>query len=95
LYMKSYSEKWYNATLQIDFSIGLSQQNVSQNDESLMLPTESLRHYISGYHTDETSILVPEEIRLPSSNRNDEDTLRLKFTLIEGETFKITGMALC
>jgi hypothetical protein len=95
LYMKSYSEKWYNATLQIDFSIGPSQQNVSQNNESLMLPTESLRHFISGYHTDETSILVPEEIRLPSSNRNDEDTLRLKFTLIEGETFKITGMALC
>jgi hypothetical protein len=51
---------------------------------------------LSGYHVEETSILVP--VKLPLPDRTEEEgksMLRLHFRLISGQTFKIAGMALC
>jgi hypothetical protein len=95
VYMKSYSEKWYNATVQIDCSIGASMNHNSSREDFPVSSAESLRYHLTGYHVEKTSVLIPEKLQLPSQNRNSGDTLHLKFKLIEGETFKITGMALC
>ena len=56
----------------------------------------SVSHVISGYHDDQTSILVP--IKLPFPDREldlDKLALRLHFRLLGGQTFKIAGIALC
>ena len=152
IYMQSYSEKWYNSTLQVDASFeeyddkdddeeelnaaapstiskmrpqrGTSSQG---NDDAHMANIDttqsvatttaahSIRHLISGYHKEQTSILVPIQLPLlpvsassssSSVNRvNDSKQprpglqplgrLRLRFQLINGENFKITGMAIC
>ena len=83
IYMKSYSELWHNATLQISCFTERPQTNT----------TTTLQHLVSGYHLEETSILTPSKLKLPPNQAGD--TLRLKFELIQGETFKITGLALC
>ena len=116
VYMKSYSQMWINATLQIDClffnpSIDgssefptLTDSNtpriLDQNDTLGMISrTESyssIRHFISGYHDDETSILVPVKLSLPDRTLEEgKSALRLHFRLVDGETFKIAGMALC
>ena len=56
----------------------------------------AIRHFISGYHDDETSILVPIKLPLPDRTLEEEkSSLLLHFRLLDGETFKIAGMALC
>ena len=59
-------------------------------------PFTAIRHFISGYHDDETSILVPVKLPLPDRTLEEEkSSLLLHFRLLDGETFKIAGMALC
>ena len=56
----------------------------------------AIRHLISGYHDDETSILVPIKEPLPDRTLEEgKSSLLLHFRLLDGETFKIAGMALC
>jgi hypothetical protein len=82
VYMKSYSENWYNATLVITCFVDGPKTNTTTRLEN-----------ISGYQLEQTSILVPTKLALPPNQAGDN--MRLKFELIEGETFKIIGMALC
>ena len=134
--MQSYSEKWYNSTLQIDSTFeeydggddnedeenGGARQpqretsfNVSDTGETKASPSSihSMRHVISGYHQERTSILVPLQLPLRSTTSSSVDDtsvvddsnpesrsqnyrrLRLQFLLINGETFKIAGIAIC
>jgi hypothetical protein len=96
IYMKSYSEDWYNATVSIDCSISAQAEVNSIGAIPSISTAESLLHYLSGYHVAETSILVPATLPLPLHNISTERVkLTLKFKLIEGETFKITGIGLC
>jgi hypothetical protein len=99
IYMKSYSEKWHNATVSIDCSIGIQTEARSKG---VVPPTKnssaaSAQYFLSGYHVEETSILVPAKYQLPSISIGSTETLKLtlKFRLVVGETFKITGIGLC
>ncbi len=71
-----------------------------QNDTiGIIQRTESystISHLISGYHDEETSILVPIKLPLPDRTLEEgKSTLRLQFRLLDGQTFKIAGIALC
>ena len=72
---------------------------LGQNDTLGMHSAEShstVSHIISGYHDEETSILVPIKLPLPDRATEENKTmLRLHFRLLDGQTFKIAGMALC
>jgi hypothetical protein len=51
---------------------------------------------LSGYHDEETSILVPIKLSLPDRTEEEgKSMLRLYFRLLDGQTFKIAGVALC
>ena len=135
--MQSYSEKWYNSTLQIDskfeeYDDGDNENeendkvrqrqkqreissNINDTGETKSSPSSihSTRHVISGYHKERTSILVPIQLPLlltksssvddtnvmddsnPESNMHNYRRLRLQFLLINGDTFKIAGIAIC
>jgi hypothetical protein len=110
IYMKSYSEKWFNSTLQIDcrfanpldiegktiVSTPRSMETNETNVDYNTIKSPMVQHKLSGYHEDETSILVPVKLSIPNRTLEDgKSMLRIQFTLIEGETFKIAGIALC
>ena len=109
IYMQSYSQQWFNATLQIDGTfydpsinaVTNSTDSTKQVDSNTTVvqgtsSNSTIRHVISGYHEEETSVLVPIKLQLPNRTLDDvRSTLRLHFRLIDGETFKIAGIALC
>lgn len=112
IYMQSYSQNWINSTLQVDCTFYNPSEKANtpiesdalrfldRNDTPDMIQrTETyttISYLISGYHEEETSILVPMKLQLPNRTLDDvRSTLRLHFRLIDGETFKIAGIALC
>ena len=117
IYMQSYSEKWFNSTLQIDGTLEEYDSDGDRNkDPNTTTPSQppttttrtatnstaytstTIRHLLSGYHPETTSILIPSQLPLPSvvpSSPSRRRRLRLQFQLVEGESFKIAGMAIC
>jgi hypothetical protein len=111
IYMQSYSEKWFNSTLQIDCTFINNHDDVDNeinivktnktaaanaDHNSKMIDSSTIRHFLSGYHEEQTSILMPIKLPLPHRVLKDgKSTLTLRFELLDGETFKIAGIALC
>jgi hypothetical protein len=103
IYMQSYSSKWMNSTVQIDciFQTPTYRRHVLGHNYTpgLIRRTESYSttsYTLSGYHDEETSILVPVKLSLPDRIEEEgKSMLRLHFRLLDGQTFKIAGMALC
>ena len=84
-------------TKQVDQEIA---RFLRQNDTIGMIQRaesySTISHRISGYHDEETSILVPIKLPLPDRTTIEgKSTLRLHFRLLDGQTFKIAGIALC
>jgi hypothetical protein len=95
IHMQSYSEKWYNSTLQIDSSFE-EYDDEHENKESDQVPrdisshvnsnreikspstTNARQHFVSGYHPEQTSILIPTRIPLLSMS-DDMDDINPKF----------------
>jgi hypothetical protein len=69
--------------------------NSGQHDNSNIKDVVTESSYdISGYHKTRTSVLVPRKIQLPTPAKVGS-VIHVRFELVSGETFKITGMALC
>jgi len=80
-YMKSYGEKWANATARVTVAVPGDSQNYVVQD-------------LLGYHNSNTSITYTERIQLPQVVAAGSD-LELSVELVGGTTFKITGMMFC
>lgn len=69
---------------------------LGRNDTQSAESHSTISHIISGYHDEETSVLVPIKLSLPDrSTEENQSMLRLHFRLLDGQMFKIAGMALC
>jgi hypothetical protein len=83
--LKSYGSKWKNSLLRVQASSQMRTQS----------PWEDLaEHFFSGIHSKNTSEMYTEEIALPDPVPVG-GSLRLRYTLVSGTTFKIMGLAVC
>ena len=81
MYLKSYGEKWANSTARFTLrDMGSLNQTVSRD--------------LVGYHESKTSIGYTERIVLPASIPKGS-TMQLRVELVDGTTFKISGMMFC
>jgi hypothetical protein len=82
--MKSYSPAWKDSTVRVTVKVQRGNSTIGQE----------VHHYLSGYNNvDETSIIVPNKLEIPTAETGD--VVHLKCELIKGKKFKIVGMALC
>jgi hypothetical protein len=95
--MLSYAREWVNSTLQVTIEL------LSNSTSSTSTGTEDvnnkrgriIRHHVTGYHKEKSSVLVTQKLRLPEGVIQVGDVLRVEMKLVGGETFKISGMGLC
>jgi hypothetical protein len=84
--MLSYSAAWKHSLVQMTVEVRHHDGGTHHH--------ETTRSYeISGHHTTKTSVLVPHKFEIPTAKMRS--VVRARFELVSGETFKITGMALC
>jgi hypothetical protein len=83
--LKSYGPKWENSQLRVETSGRMRTQS----------PWEDLaEHFFAGIHSKNTSEMYTEEIALPDPVPVG-GSLRIRYTLVSGTTFKIMGLAVC
>ena len=82
--MESYGAKWKDATVQIETGI------VGKESES---PSNQRNFTLTGYHEEKTSITITHRLSISPAQKGE--TVSLRFTLVNGTTFKIMGLALC
>lgn len=83
--LKSYGSNWENSRLRVETSGRMRAQS----------PWEDLaEHFFAGIHSKNTSEMYTEEIALPYPIPAG-GSLRLRYTLVGGTTFKIMGLAVC
>jgi hypothetical protein len=96
--MLSYAREWVNSTLQVTIEL-LSNNSTSSNftgmEDVNNRRWRTVRHHVTGYHKERSSILVTHKLRLPEGVIQVGDVLRVEMKLVGGETFKISGMGLC
>jgi hypothetical protein len=80
--MKSYGPKWSNSRVQITAT--------SQGEEETTL----LSQVLEGFHDRPTSETYAEAFQLKQAI-SSETPLRLQMQLIDGQTFKLMGLAIC
>lgn len=85
--MKSYGEKWKDSKVRIEAYVDRSGESPSHT------PAKTLE--ISGIHDRHTSETYNHYLDLGSQEATSQDSLRIKFVLIGGNTFKFMGMAFC
>jgi hypothetical protein len=85
--LKSYGPDWIDSKLHVDIQV----IPAAGPDDG----TEPLQVFVDGYHNRTTSVPYPHRFRLPGNGARAGDTIRANFTLVNGTTFKIVGMAFC
>ena len=85
LYMRSYGAKWEHSTLQLS-----AYSRPTSNDEWKHLSEEKLH----GVHAKNTSETYTHELILEKENGIGSD-LRIQLELVNGTTFKVSGLAVC
>jgi len=85
--MKSYGAKWKDTNVEM-------QVFVKKSGESTETSVGMIS--IKGYHEKKTSESYPNKFVLPPEQAiQPGDTFRIQFDLVQGSTFKITGMMFC
>ena len=86
--MRSYGEKWANATVKVTLEVVRKGENSSS-------AINATPHFVSGYHSELTSILVPHTFEVPNGGAKIGDKVRTNFVLVGGTTFRIQGLLYC
>jgi len=85
LVMKSYGELWAESRVCVSVIVTNQQQQQESHIEQIE---------IEGFHASNTSVSYPYKVKLDKAAFSG-DTIKVTVKLIQGKTFKITGIALC
>ena len=89
-YMKSYGPRWENSTATVSLRSLVASPDASESSPSGSQHLTTL----FGFHSKKTSETFHEEIELPRSDEGWQG-FYLDLNHTAGETFKVTGIALC
>ena len=95
--MKSYSPKWKDSKLAVSTTVVVNSTKLSVIDTNRTKSVDwggKATHYIDGYHDTKTCVHVPHKFPIEGGAKAG-DSIIVDVKLIDGQEFKIAGMALC